>query len=406
MGFLAGLDWGSEEHAVCVIDESGRIVLELTVDHTRKGLERMLKRLARLAPPQELPISIERPDGVIVDVLIEAGHPVVPIHPNVVKASRPRYRAAGSKSDRGDAYLLADLLRTDGHRFEALKPSSGAVKALRALVRTREDLVSVRVAFANQLRALLEGFWPGAAHLFAEIDSAISLAFLERYPTPTKAKHLGTQRMAAFLSRQRYSGGRSPQELLQRLREAPQGLACREEEAAKGESCQARVHVLQPLVAEIRKLTTQIEQAVAQLPAGQILMSFPRAGQLNAAKILAELGEDPSRFPCENQLAAEAGVCPVTDESGKKKYRSVVFRRACNKHLRQALTCFADNSRHASPWAANLYAQARGRGCDHPHAVRIVARAWVRVLWRAWIDGELYDVTKHGGAQAFLAADA
>ena len=127
MGFLAGLDWGSEEHAVCVIDEAGRIVLELTIDHTRKGLEGMLKRLEQLAPPQELPIAIERPNGVIVDVLIEAGHCVVPIHPNVVKASRPRYRAAGSKSDRGDAYLLADLLRTDGHRFEALKPSSGAV---------------------------------------------------------------------------------------------------------------------------------------------------------------------------------------------------------------------------------------------------------------------------------------
>ena len=404
MGFLAGLDWGSEEHAVCVINEDGRIVLEFSVAHTRAGLEKLQKRLARLAPPQEVPISIERPNGLIVDVLIEAGHPVIPIHPNVVKASRPRYRAAGSKSDRGDGYLLADLLRTDGHRFEVLKPSSGAVKALRALVRTREDLVSGRVGLANQLRALLESFWPGAADLFSAIDSPISLAFLERYPTPTSAKHLGPQRMGSFLAKRGYSGGRSAQELLARLRGAPQGLACPAEEAAKGALCQALVHVLEPLGVEIRKLTRQIEQAVGQLQSGQVLMSFPRAGRLTAAKILAELGEDPGRFPSESQLAAEAGVCPVTHESGK--HRRVVFRWACNNHLRQALTCFADNSRHESPWAEHLYAQARGRGCKHPQAVRIVARAWVRVLWRAWTNGELYDVAKHGGAQAFLAAAA
>jgi transposase len=108
----------------------------------------------------------------------------VPIHPNAVKASRPRYSAAQGKTDLGDAYLLADLLRTDGHRFRTLTPPSNETKALRALVRVRDDLVGQRVAMANQLRCLLEQFWPGAAVTFTDVDSLIALDFLERYPTP------------------------------------------------------------------------------------------------------------------------------------------------------------------------------------------------------------------------------
>ena len=147
---------------------------------------------------------------------------------------------------------------------------------------------------------------------------------------------------------------------------------------------------------EIAKLSSWVEHAVAELPDGKIVMSFPRTGRINAAQILAELGDVRERFPTENQFAAEAGVAPVTHASGKS--RGVVFRWACNKNLRQAITCFADNSRHASSWAADIYARARQRGCKHAHAVRILARAWVLVLWRAWQDGTDYDPAKHRAA--------
>ncbi len=401
MARFVGLDWAQDRQAVCVITDQGQIISEMDVPHTAEGLRRMLRRLARLGSPEELPVAIERPSGLLVDTLVEAGHPVVPIHPNALKASRPRYRAAGGKSDPGDAYILADLLRTDGHRFRPLRPASDEIKALRALVRVRDGLIAERVAIANRLRALLDSFWPGAIRIFSEIDSQIGLNFLERYPSPKAAKRLGPKYLAGFLARHRYTGRRSPQELLERLRSAPQGLAGPAEEHAKGELVRVMVRILRPLVAEISKLTSQVEHAVAQLQAGQVIMSFPRAGQVNAAQILAEIGEDPVRFPSEDQLAAEAGVAPVTYESGK--HRGVIFRFACNKRLRRALTCFADNSRHDSVWARGIYARARARGCDHPHAVRILARSWVRVLWRAWRDGCPYDVSKHGGARAFAA---
>ncbi len=396
MPFHGGLDWGATAHAVCIVDGTGKAVARIEARHDAAGLADMLARLRKLAPPAQLPIAIERPAGLIVDALIEAGHPVIAIHPNVVKACRPRYRAAGGKSDPGDAYMLADILRTDGHRFRPLMPLCDDIRALRALVRGRDDLVAQRVALANQLRSLLEGFWPGAAAIFADIDSPIALAFLARYPTPDSASRLGEKRLASFLAHHAYCGRRSPAALLARLRAAPKGLASEAEADARGELVRALAAVLERLVSEIARLSSRIEHAVAELPDGKIVMSFPRAGRICAAQILAELGNVRERFPTEDQLAAEAGVAPVTHASGKS--RGVAFRWACNKHLRVAITCFADNSRHASDWAADIYGRARQRGCKHAHAIRILARAWVRVLWRAWQDGEAYDPAKHKAA--------
>lgn len=395
MPFYGGLDWGGTAHAVCVVDGAGQVVARIEVRHDGAGLVDMLARLRKIALPTELPIAIERPSGLVVDALIKAGHPVIPIHPNVVKACRPRYRAAGGKSDPGDAYMLADVLRTDGHRFRPLSPMADEIKALRALVRGRDDLVVQRVALANQLRSLLEGFWPGAAAIFAAIDSPIALAFVARYPTPHSASRLGEKRLASFTAQHAYCGRRSPAELLVRLHAAPTGLAGAEADA-KGELVRALAAVLERLVHEIAKLSSRIEHAVAELPDGQIVMSFPRAGRICAAQILSELGNVRERFQTEDQLAAEAGVAPVTHASGKS--RGVVFRWACNRNLRVAITCFADNSRHASGWAASIYTRARDRGCKHAHAVRILARAWVRVLWRAWQDGKAYDPAKHKAA--------
>lgn len=400
MLLLAGLDWGGAHHAVCVLDDAGRIVTRFELRHDAAGLAELLARLKRLAPPAELPVAIERPSGLLVDALVEAGHPVVPVHPNIVKACRPRYRAACAKSDPGDAFMLADILRTDGHRFRPLTRLSDDIRALRALVRGRDDLVATRLCLANQLRSLLEGFWPGAAAIFAALDSPIALAFVRRYPTPDSAARLGEKRMAAFMASQAYCGRRSPAELLARLRAAPAGLAKDAETDAKGELVLALAASLARLVAEIAKLSARIEHAVADLPDGRIIMSFPRAGRVCAAQILAELGSR-DRFQSQDHLAAEAGVCPVTHASGKS--RGVVFRWACNHRLRQALTCFADNSRHASAWAKDVYDKARRRGCKHQHAIRILARAWVRILWKAWQTGTHYDPEKHAAARCLEA---
>jgi transposase len=395
---FAGLDWASQNHAVCVIDEHGRVCTQFEVDHNAAGLAQLVSRLRTLGVTA---IAIERPSGLIVDALLEAGFGVVPIHPNIVKATRPRYRSHGGKTDASDAYLLADLLRTDAHRFQPLRPQSDEIRALRALVRGRDDLVATRVALANQMRSLLQSFWPGAAEVFAEIDSPIALAFIQRYPTPESACRLGPKRMAAFCAHHGYSGRRSAEDLLQRLHQAVAVSTNELESAAKGELALSLARSLAVLIEQIRLTSSRIEHHVASLEDGRILMSFPRAGRICAAQILAELGSVRERFDSDAHLAAEAGVAPVTYASGKTK--AVTFRWACNHRLRAALTCMADNSRHASAWAASVYTKARSRGCTHPHAIRILARAWLRVLWRAWQNHTPYDPTRHRAAVALLA---
>jgi len=394
---FAGLDWASRLHAVCVIDEHGSVCRQWEVSHDAVGLRELMRALRALGVRR---IAIERPSGLLVDALVDAGFEVVPIHPNAVKASRPRYRSHGGKSDASDAYLLADLLRTDGHRFKPLAAQSDEIRALRALVRGRDDLVATRVQLANQLRALLESYWAGAAEVFADVDSPIALAFIERYPTPDAASRLGPKRMAAFCAQHAYCGRRSAQDLLQRLRKAPAAACSDLEMDAKGELACCLARTLSKIVDQIRLLSSRIEHHIADSEDGRILMSFPRAGRICAAQILAELGSVRERFDSDEHLAAEAGVAPVTYASGKHK--AVVFRWACNHRLRRAVTTLADNSRHSSAWAAAVYAKARTRGCDHPHATRILSRAWLRVIWRAWTDRKPYDPSLHGGLQAML----
>jgi transposase len=391
---LVGLDWATRTHCVCVIDATARVLDRFEINHDREGLAELLRRLARFGA--SVRIAIERPSGLIVDALIEAGHQVVPIHPNAVKASRPRYRSHGAKSDASDAYLLADLLRTDGHRWTALSPQSDSIRALRALVRARDDLVAARLSLANQLRTTLEAFWPGATSIFAAVDSPIGLAFVHRYPTPALAAGLSEARLQRFCRAQHYSGHRSAAQLLARLRAAPQGHTSELTTAAMAEVVRSLVAVLMPLIKQLASLTRRVEHFVESLPDGQIIMSFPRAGHVCAAQILAEIGDVRERYPSDDRLAAEAGVVPLTYQSGKT--RCVGFRWACNHRLRLAITCLADNSRHANLWARGIYTAARARGCDHPHAVRILARAWLRVIWRAWTDRKTYDPALHLGA--------
>jgi transposase len=287
------------------------------VPDDRDGLAELMRRLARHG--QRLGIAIERPSGLIVDALVEAGHEVFPIHPNAVKASRP-----------------------------------------------------------------------------------IALAFLRRYPSPRSARRLSQAQLQRFCKTQHYSGRRSAADLLSRLHAAAAGHVGARTEQPMAEVVRTQVAVFVPIVTQITALTRRIEQFMHSLSDGLLMMSFPRAGQLCAAQIPAELGDVRERFPSADQLAAEAGVVPVTYQSGKT--RSVAFRWACNHRLRKAITCLADNSRHANAWAKGLYQAARARGCDHTHAIRILARAWLRVIWRAWTDHKPYDPSLHGNAAAMASA--
>jgi transposase len=394
-----GIDWARDDHAVSVVDARGRETCRRSVGHSAAGLRELLAVLARAGAREA---AIERPDGPVVDALLRAGITVVVISPNQVKNLRGRYGSAGNKDDRFDAYVLADTLRTDRARLAPLTPDSPATVSLRRACRARKDLVSHRVALANQLRAHLSGAFPGAVGLFAEIDSPISLKFLARFESQDRAAWLSPRRLAAWLASVGYCGRVDPAVLHARLAAAPRG-ATGDDGTAQACVTVALHAVLITVVEQIKALSEQIGEQLALHADAHVFTSLPRSGTVRAARLLAEIGDCRARFPTPESLACLAGAAPSTRQSGR--IRAVSFRWACDKQLRDAVTDFAGDSRRASPWAADLYDRARARGHDHPHAVRILARAWLFVIWHCWQDGTAYDPARHRALQTLLNQD-
>lgn len=395
-----GVDWASRSHTVCVVDERGAAIERFAVEHSEPGLRTLGRRLVKAGVAR---VAIERPDGPVIEALFAAGLEVVVIASRHVKALRTRYGTAGNKDDRADAFILADVLRTDGRRLRALQPDAPETVTLRATVRARKDLVQTRTRLTQQLRAQLELAFPGALGLFADLDSPIALRFLLRFPSAAKAAWLSPRRMAAWLASQGYCGRTRPDELHRRLETAPAGITGPEAEARAAVTL-AYVRALLAVRDQVAELEARIREQLELHPDGAIFRSFPRAGQVRAAALLAEIGDVRERFPTPESLACLAGAAPSTRQSGQ--HLAVTFRFACDKKLRDALIDFAEDSRFANPWAAEVYRRAIERHKTHPHAGRILARAWVYVLWRCWQDRVPYDPTRHRGLQRVLLTKA
>jgi transposase len=395
----AGIDWASQDYAVCVVDPAGEVLQRVTLTYTKVGLTRLTDLLTRHRVDG---IGIERPDGPIIDALLTAGHTVFVIPPSQVKALRRRYGSAGNKDDRFDAFVLGDTVRTDRRRLTPLLLDTEATTALRKLCRARKDLVTHRVAVANQLRAHLAIALPAAVDLFRDIDSPISRAFLDRFTTQDALDWLSAKRLAAWLRSASYSGRTDPAKLYQHLNTAPRGATGDFGQALAGIT-RAYLAALATIMAQIQALTQQITEALDIHPDKEIFIHLPKAGTVRAARMLAEIGDARGRFPTADSLACLAGVAPSTRESGKA--RVVTFRWAVDKQLRDAICDFAGDSRHTNPWAADLYAKARARGHDHPHAVRILARAWLDIIWKCWTTKTAYAPQRHRALQRLTDQD-
>lgn len=401
---LVGWDWAAGSHAVTVMSDAGEIVESWTPAHTETEIADTIRRLGQYGNRTEIPVAIETPNGLVVDRLLEAGHPVVPIHPNAFNAARPRWGASGAKSDPGDSWRLADYLRTDGHRLPRLRPVEEVSRQLQVLSRTRDDHMKAKRAAMNQLAAWLDIHWPGPKNLFTSLDREIALEFLDRYPTPESVARLGEARMAAFLKRHSYSGRRPAAELLARLKTPPRNVNGVDPDIL-AEAVRAQVRLIRTLVGTISDLNRSMAAAVSEHPKVKLLAALPRIGQgVNLAQILAEVAPILDKAATVDQACAEIGASPVTRASGTQHV--VSFRWTVNTKARKALATFADNSRHQSAWAADLYHKARARGKRHPQAVRILMRAWLRVIWACWHTNTPYNPHQHGAEQRLAKQNA
>jgi transposase len=391
----AGIDWGSQAHALCIVDEGGGELASELCPHTEAGICDLIEQM-RAADVCR--VAIERPDGILVDRVLNAGFTVLPVTSWALKATRPRFKSAPVKSDAFDAFCLAELARTDSHRYKAVRRESDEIKALRALTRLREDLIQEKVAVTNRLRAQLETFWPGPARMFdRRLDTAFGMAFMRRFPSPADAADLDERELEAFARENGHRFRRPVAKHIELLRSAPVASLGPVETQVRQAGVLASVATLELLTSRLSDVESQIPELTYAHPDGAIFVSlFKHTTRFanSAAILLAQIGEDRDRFPSAQALAARAGVSPIARESGTQ--RMAVFRYACDRRLRGAVQNLADATRRYNPWAYIVYARARERGLTHPHAIRILGRAWVGVIWRCWQDGVPYDPTKHG----------
>jgi transposase len=387
---FVGIDWGGSHHQVCVVDAAGVRRRQVRLAHDVAGLARLDQELGRLGAG--LPVAVERAEGLLVEHLQARGHVVYPVSPRIAARARERYRAASSKDDVFDAFVLADTLRHEHGHWRPLPRCSLLLAELRALTRDRDRLLATQQRTEAQLRAILEAYHPAPARLFSSLDRQVTLAFIADYPTPQAAAVVGPQRMARFLARNRYTGRVKPEVLVERLRAnlltgAPGTVA------GKTHSALVFAELLGLLNRQLADYDDAIALAVERHPDAAIFASFPGVGPIGTAVLLAEIGEDRTHYPTPAVLLAEAGLAPVTRASGRS--RQVRFRYAANRRLREACVWWAYNSLKESTWASDAYQQARARG-QHPYrALRGLGARWMRVLWHCWTDRVPYDPATH-----------
>jgi transposase len=401
MEVFVGIDWGEQHHQVHALDPEGRPQLQLRVSHDRSGLMVLQEALSTLGAPGAVGIAIERREGLLVEHLLAWGHPVYPVNPKVAARAREGYRAAPIKSDALDAFSLADLLRRQAGSWRPLRRPSETLAELQALVRDRDFFVIEHRRVQHRLRATLLTYYPALPHLFSSLDRAITLAFLRRFPTPEAASRLTVARLARFLKREGYTGRTAPEVLLSRLHAHP-ATPSLGTDRARAHTALALADLLEQLSAAIGGFDDVVAELVARHPDASVFASLPGTGPVTVATLIAEIGEDRARFPSPGSLLAEAGLAPVTRQSGGS--RRVSFRYAANHHLRATWQQWMLTAIRISPWTRAAYDAARARGQSHSRAVRSVAARWCRILWRCWHDGVPYDPALDRRAVLAMAA--
>lgn len=389
--FFLGIDWATEKHDVCLLDEAGTILHQLTIKQSHAGFEQ-LQALVERYGTEQVRLNIERSDGLLVDWMLEQHWAVYVTPSSVVAHRRPRR----SKSDPSDAYLLAYLLYVNDPDCRFLTRSSHAVLYLRELARALDNTLVDQRRLANRLSYLLYQYFPAATRLFAHVEALVCLAFLEAYPTPEAARNLSRHQLRQFLKKQKYTFLTRTDAIYAQLQQ-PMPTATFSARYV------VQVQILIPLLRQLHHtrvcLERELPAAFRNHPEADWWCSFPGTrGPLTSARLLAWIGDDRDRFPSAATLQAVAGTAPVTRRSGKSL--RVEFRRACSHPLRKAMDDFARQSLRYSAWARDYRAAQLARGHSISRANRALANRWASIIWTLWQRREVYNETVHAANRA------
>ncbi|HEY4384246.1 MAG TPA: IS110 family transposase, partial [Ktedonobacteraceae bacterium] len=328
---------------------------------------------------------IETKHGLLIAHLLEQGWPVYPVNPRTVERRRA---PSGAKTDTIDAYLLAKTGRADFADLRRLTPDSELIQELKTLTRDQDALVQMQTRVVNQLTACLKAYYPVALDLFGKLHQPSTIAFLRAYPTPQAAMAASVEQLTTLLKQVRYPGAKQAAlQMAERLKQ-PHLLANAITMRTKSRLMLALLAQLEPLIKQIANYDKEIERLFLMHEDHEIFQKLPGAGRRLAPRLLAEIGDDRSRYDDAGSLQALAGTSPVLFQSGA--YLKAHRRLGCIKPLRNALQQFAWQSTHLEPWARDYYQHKRATGKSHTVAIRALANVWVRILFVVWFKREEY----------------
>jgi transposase len=394
---FVGVDWAEARHAACLIDPGGVVVSRLTIPHSTAGLSRLREAIAAAeAEPAAVLVAVERPDGLLVGALLDAGYVVYALNPKAVDRYRERTRVAGGKTDPADAELLARILVTDRARHQPVRPSSPAAEEIRVLARQDERASRDQRRLLNRLRHDLLDVFPAALEAFPDLAAVSALAFLERWPTATAARDQSQPEIEAFLRRQFHSRARAAAARIYAALQADALAAPAYRAAVTAGAIQLAARQLLLLHRQRGAWEARLRELLGgdgAHPDGEVLLSLPGLDARLAARVLGEIGDRRERFPTPSSLQCYAGTAPVTKASGRS--RAVAARWACNRFLRQALLRWAFCSLPRSAWARSFYDGQRAAGKGHFKAIRALANRWLEILHHLLATGQRYDEAVH-----------
>jgi transposase len=398
MDVFCGIDWAEDHHDIALAGRDGQLLARRRISDDAAGLAQLLELPAEHGdtPDDPVPVAIKTPRGLLVACLRATGRPVCPVNPMAVARYRDRHSVAGKKSDHGDSFVLANVLRTDLHAHRPLPADSELAQAIAVPARARQDAVWDRTTAHNRLRSHLRGYYPGFLAAFASASGGImrpeARAVLAAAPTPAGAAELTLTQLRGLLKKAGRSRGLDTEAA--RLREAfraPQMRQLPLVEQAMGRQALALPGQLNAACASAEDLERAVTESFNLHPDAGIITSFPGLGPIAGARVLAEIGDDRSRFQDAKGLKAYAGAAPITRASGKT--RSVTHRRVKNNRLAAAGYIWAFSALTASPGARAHYDRRKDAGDRHAAAQRHLFGRLPGCLWHCLITGQHYDET-------------
>lgn len=392
---FVGNDWAEAHHDIEIEDGEGRLLVRRRLPEGIEGLAALHAligdHLEEGEEPEQVLVGIETDRGPWVQALIAAGYTVYPLNPLQVARYRERHGVGGAKSDPGDAHVLAEIVRLDRAHHRPAAGDTVIAEQVRLAARAHQSMIWMRQRSANTLRSLLRECYPAALAAFADdLAGRDALAVLAAAPGPDAGRRLTPAKVAGLLKkagRQRNLQQRSD-EIVTALRS--EQLPVRAElTMVNAASVSALVAVLTTMVAQTGVLEEQVRQGFGQHPDAEIYLSQPGLGTILAARVLAEMGDDPTRYTDAKARKNYAGMAPITRASGTK--RVVLARHARNRRLADALYQQAFAALTASPGARAYYDQHRRRGATHHQALRALGNRLVGILHGCLTHHRAYD---------------